>query len=171
MAKKKVETKRKGAPKGNAFWKLRTDMSKDGRKLSTEDFAVKVQEYIDRCLTETTNEIDFRGRDLKMVILPHMKPILVTGLCFHCGISKVTLSEWEKDEKYSYIIEQFHHIRTTYNVEGASANLLHPNIIARVEELSDKAKVDHSSTDGTMSLKGMSIEEMKERIKASKELE
>lgn len=139
-----------GAPKGNQFWKLRSDMSEDGRKISVKDLTKKIEEYIHRCVNETLKEVDFRGKDAERVELPKMITMSIWGACVHIGISDSTWIEWRKDKKYTSIITRAETIFKAWNVEGASAGFLNSSIIARLEGLKDKQDIttnDESISD------------------------
>lgn len=129
-----------GAPLKNEYWRLRKDMSKDGRKISVEDFEKKCQEYIDRCVTEKLNEIDYRGRDLTEVEIPKMICMSMWGCCHYLGITTTTWQELRKDKKYSTIINKVEDLFKSYNIEGSSAGFLNPNIIARLAGLKEKTE-------------------------------
>lgn len=139
-----------GAPKGNKFWKLRSDLSETGKKLTPEEIREKAQEYIDRCVEEPLREQDFRGRDLTEISLNKMRAMTLEGLYFHLQISKQTWQDWKEDEKYIDIITHVENLFFTYNFEGAAANMLNPNIIARKLGISDSqelnAKLKHSGS-------------------------
>lgn len=149
----RFETKnlKMAAPTGNSFWKLRKDMSEDGRKLSVDEIIEKAQEYIDRCYSEKLYETDFRGKDANEVKIPHMISMSVFGLCVHLGIGRNAWYEMRKDEKYKDICTRIEDVFKAYNVEGAGAGMLNQSIIARLEGLTDKK--DLSSSDGTLTPK------------------
>lgn len=127
-----------GAPKGNEFWKLRTDMSEDGKKLSREEILKLSQEYIDRCVEETINQHDIRGKFNEEVHIKKRITMNIWGLCHHLGIDVTTWRDWRKDEKYSPIITRVDNIMKSWNIEGAGCGELHPNIIARLEGLVER---------------------------------
>ena len=127
-----------GAPTENQFWRLRKDMTEDGRKLSVEQVADKAQEYIDYCRENPLIEIDFKGKDADRVELPKMRAMTLTGLYVHLGITSETWCQWRKDKKYSDIITRIENIFYTQKFEGAAAGFLNPNIIARDLGLVDK---------------------------------
>lgn len=125
------------APKGNKFWTLRKDLTETGKKLTPGDILVKSQEYITRCATDPLKQQDFRGKDIVEVSLDKMRAMSLEGLYFHLDISKDTWQNWKKDSKYLAIITRVENLMFTYNFEGASANLLNQNIIARKLGIAD----------------------------------
>lgn len=128
----------KGAPKGNQYWRLRKDMSEDGRKISVDDLYTKCQEYIDFCRNTPLLETDFRGKDIVEVQVPKMRAMSLWGLYSWLDIVESTWQEWRKDKKYSVITARVENIFKSYKFEGAAAGMLHPNIIARDLGLADK---------------------------------
>ena len=127
-----------GAPTENEFWKLRKDMTEDGRKLSVAQVVEKAQEYIDFCIENPLQEIDYRGKDMTMVELPKMRAMTLRGLYHWLVIDATTWAEWRDDKKYSHIIARIENLIYTYKFEGAAAGQLNPNIIARDLGLADK---------------------------------
>lgn len=130
--------------KGNQFWRLRKDMTEDGRKLSINQVQELSQEYIDRCVKEKLYEIDFRGKDAMPVEIPKMIGMSIWGLCHHLGITFETWSQWRKDKKYSEICMRVETVIKAYNIEGAASGFLNHAIIARLEGLKDSQ--DHNIT-------------------------
>lgn len=135
------------APKGNKFYKLRKDFEGDGRKISEEQLFSKAQEYIDYCLNTPIYQTDFRGKDSNRVEIPKMRAMCLKGLCHWVGISTTTLHEMEKDQKYANIITQVKQLMFTYKFEGAAADQLNHNIIARDLGLQDHQKVNSTNSN------------------------
>jgi len=125
----------------NDYWKLRKDMSADGRKLSVQEFTDKCQEYIDFCINNPLKEVDYRGKDATEVVLPKMRAMTLYGLCNYIGIDFTTLQEWGKDKKYSNIVSRVKDLFYTQKFEGAAAGMLNPSIIARDLGLADKQEI------------------------------
>jgi hypothetical protein len=130
-----------GAPQNNKYWKLRTDLSEDGKKISVKDLIKRTQEYIDRCVNEKLYEKDWVGKDAYEVQRPKMIVMSVYGLCAYLGINRNTFYDWKNDKKYSNIITHIEDIFRAYNLEGTSAGFLNPNIIARLEGLTEKQDI------------------------------
>jgi hypothetical protein len=146
---------------GNSYWAKRLDMSKDGRKLSVEEFVNGCQEYIDRCENEKLYEIDFKGANLQEVQIPKMITMSIYGACAHIGINYNTWKEWRKDEKYSHIINNLEGIFKAYNIEGASAGFLNSSIISRLEGLKDQTDItsdDKAISKNVIMIGGQEIE-------------
>ncbi|WP_228853260.1 DNA-packaging protein [Aegicerativicinus sediminis] len=148
------------APTENDFWTLRKDLSPDGKKLSVDEIYEKAQEYIDYCRENPLYSQDFKGRDASAVYYPKMRAMTIEGLCHHLGIVRKTWDNWKKDPKYLHIITRVEQLIYVYKFEGAAADMLNANIIARELGLVDKKDI---TTDGEPLT--MSPEEREARIK------
>ena len=133
------KTKKMAAPEGNQFWKRRLDLSEDGKKLSVKQVAEKLTEYIQRCVETKLHEPDWVGKDATEVERPHMIILSIFGASAHLGINVDTWYEWKKDEKYSEIITRAETLFKAYNLEGAGANMINQNIVARIDGHRDQA--------------------------------
>lgn len=130
-----------GAPTENQFWRLRKDMSEDGKKLSVEEVITKTQEYIDYCRKNSLIEIDFQaGKKIKK---PRMRVMTLQGLWHHLNITPQTWQNWKNNQKYFEVISRVENLIYVNKFEGAAANFLNANIIARDLGLVDKK--DHTT--------------------------
>lgn len=85
--------------------------------------------------------------------VPKMRAMTIGGLCIYLGISDETWRDYRSKEDFSGIVSQVEKIIYEQKFTGAAADLLNSNIIARDLGLSDKK--DHSSSDGSMTPKGL----------------
>jgi len=134
------------APTENEFYKLRLDLSEDGRKLSRKEVIEKSQEYIDYCRNVPLESTDFRGKDAIPVNIKHVRAMSIEGLCHWLGITKPTWHEWRKDEKYSSICTRVEQVMYSQKFEGAAAGLLTPSIIARDLGLKEQSESETKIT-------------------------
>lgn len=140
------------APKGNQFWKLRSKHGKD--KLFTEpsllwEAACEYFEWVENNPLYETKAFAYQGV-VTTETLPKMRAMTLSQLCFYLGCSesyfrafKSTLKESDKD--YLTVINEIESIIYNQKFQGASADLLNANIIARDLGLSDKSEIDHRS--------------------------
>jgi hypothetical protein len=135
------------APTENEFWRLRKDLSEDGKKLSVEQVYEKAQEYIDYCRNNPLISVDFRGKDIQEVAIPKMRAMTLNGLWIHLGIGSSTWSDWKNDPKYSEVITHVENMFYVQKFEGAAAGMLNPNIIARDLGLVDKKQVEQTDPE------------------------
>lgn len=132
------------APKGNQFWKARTKHGRDKLFASHEALWEACQEYFqwveDNPLYE--NKVGFfRGVAVQEPVAK-MRAMTIGGLCIFLDITEQTWFAWRKDEDFSEVVTRVESIIRAQKFEGASADLLNPNIIARDLGLSDKVEQD-----------------------------
>lgn len=149
-------------------WRLRKDLSETGKKLTPDQILTGAQDYIDNCVDNPLIEVDFRGKDATKVELEKMRAMTLEGLYFHLDISKETWRQWRKDKNYIGIITRVENLMFAYDFEGAAANLLNANIIAKKLGLVDKKELDANISNDYSKL---STEELVLRAKAVKEIE
>lgn len=143
------------APIGNKFWEVR---SSHGRKpifsdadqlwdACTEYFA-----WVEENPLWSNKTVQFQGAP---VDLPEAKMRAMTkqGLCLFLDIDPTTWEDYKKKEDFSRIITRVESVIYQQKFSGAAADLLNPNIIARDLGLRDSKELDHTSSDGSMSVK------------------
>lgn len=144
---------RRGAPKGNQFWKARTKHGRDKLFASAELLWEACSEYFqwveDNPLWED-KAAQYQGGVVDMPICK-MRAMTIGGLCIFLGISRGTWNEWRKVKDFSEVMEAVEAVIYEQKFSGAAADLLNPNIIARDLGLVDKK--DLSSSDGSMTPK------------------
>lgn len=140
------------APKGNRFWELRSSHGPNPRFEHANDLWDACCEYFewvqDNPLLEAKTVTV--GGKLKTVDLPKMRAMTLTGLCVFLDIADTTWADWRKNRKdLSGIITRVEAIIRTQKFEGAAADLLNANIIAREIGLAERTKhtVDANVTD------------------------
>jgi len=137
------------APKGSQFWMAR---SKHGRNKIYSDPAILSEacfEYFQWCEDHplyATELVKFQGK-ATLQDVPKMRAMTIAGLCIFLGISDETLRRYKKDENFYGVIHEAEQIIRTQKFEGASAELLNPNIIARDLGLADKKELKHDGSD------------------------
>jgi len=147
MAEKK---NRGGAPIGNQFWKLRSKHGRD-KLFATPDLLWQAAcEYFEWC--ENNPLIEVKGFAYQGIVtkegFPKMRAMTMSQLCFYLNCNEAYFRQFKTDLKpedkdFSTIIEQIE--KTIYNqkFQGAAADLLNANIIARDLGLVDKSKIEH----------------------------
>ena len=139
------------APKGNQFWKLRSKHGRDKLFNTPQLLWEAACEYFQWCednpLYETKG-FAFQGVVTKE-IFPKMRAMTLSQLCFYLNCSasyfrtfKSTLQE--KDKDFLTVINEIEETIYNQKFQGASADLLNANIIARDLGLSDSSKIDHN---------------------------
>lgn len=97
--------------------------------------------------------VSFQGHST-IVAVPKMRAMTIQGMCLFLNLSLSTWQGWRETERqprtpFSGVLEQAEEIIRKQKFEGAAAELLNPNIIAR--DLNLKEHTDLSSEDGSMS--------------------
>ena len=137
------------APKGNQFWKLRSKHGRDKLFSTPELLWDAACEYFEWC--ENNPLYEEKGFAYQGVVkheeFRKMRAMTLSQLCFYLNCSdsyfrvfKSTMKE--KDIDFLTVIHEIE--QTIYNqkFQGASADLLNANIIARDLGLSDKSELN-----------------------------
>lgn len=89
----------------------------------------------------------------------------VVGLCKHIGRGKTTVYNWEKDDdktEFRDILQEIAEIQELELANGGLVGGFNPAITKMMmtkHGYSDKQEIDHSSTDGSMSPKGKTLDD------------
>lgn len=138
------------APKGNRFWEARSSHGANPKFEHASDLWDACLEYFawveDNPLKEAKSVKDKNGKPAVQQI-PKMRAMTISGLCVFLDIVERTWSGWRSDrEDLKPVITRVEQIIRTQKFEGASADLLNANIIARDLGLADRK--EHSGTNG-----------------------
>lgn len=129
------------APKGNTYWKLAKDWGIGAdRKYAPDELWSKAVEYfkwVDKNSLEETKVFANGHR----ATVPKMRAMTITGFCIYAQISSTTFDNYGTNEAYLGITTRIRDIIYTQKFEGACADLLNSNIIARELGLADKHDV------------------------------
>jgi hypothetical protein len=130
------------APKGNQYWKLAHNWRKP-KKYTPDELLQNAFEYMKWCENNPLYEMKAfasQGNVIKAK-LPKMRAMTTQGFCFFCNMMPATFYGYEKDEGYVNTITRIREMFYTQKIEGASADLLNPNIIARELKLTDRQEI------------------------------
>lgn len=132
------------APKGNKFWEARSSHGANPRFEHPNDLWDACLEYFE--WVERTPLLEAKvvtsGGKAKVMSLPKMRAMTITGLCVFLDVVDSTWRDWKANrEDLSAIIARVEQIIRTQKFEGAAADLLNPSIIARELGLADKAEI------------------------------
>ena len=148
------------APKGNQYWRLAHDWKKP-KRYQPNEILDKAQEYAEWCEKNPLYEQKVFGTGVRMKVRK-MRAMTIQGFCLFANMSVPTWQEYEKEEAYSAIIAHIKRFFYAQKLEGAAADLLNPNIIARELGLSEKTEIS-----GGISLTSEKIkQEIEKRKKA-----
>lgn len=136
--------KRRGAPKGNQYWRLAHNWKKPV-KLKPREILPKAIEYIRWCDENPLKEEKAFGTGF-IATMNKLRAPTIQGFCFYCNMSIQTWYEYEGQKAYSEFIARAKAMFFSIKFEGAAAGLLDSNIIARETGLTEKH--EHSGRDG-----------------------
>lgn len=145
------------APTGNQFWKLRSRHGRD-KLFKTPDLLWQAAcEYFQWC--EDNPLYELKGFAYQGVVtkenFPKMRAMTLSQLCFYLNCNEAYFRQFEaeikdKEDKlskdYSTIIHEIKTIIYNQKFQGASADLLNANIIARDLGLSEKSNIEQNMT-------------------------
>ncbi len=137
---------KKGAPKGNQFWKLRSKHGRDKIFKTPEILLQAAYEYFEWCENNPIKAEDNKGTK-NINIVKFKRPFTLKGFCIYCGASESWFKEYRKaitDKDFLSVIHIIEEIIYTQKFEGAAIGIYNANIIARDLGLSDQQKVDLS---------------------------
>lgn len=138
------------APAGNEFWKMVVEPTGRPRKYEPESLWAKAVEYFEWVKENPLYEMkvfNYQGEIVKTE-LPKMRAMTEKAFCLFAGISIDTFENYKSnDDEYKDffgVAKMIEQIIYTQKFEGASADLLNSNIIARDLGLADKQDVSAS---------------------------
>lgn len=130
-----------GAPKGNSYWKLAKGFAVGKeRAYKPNDLWEKSLEYMEWLEKNPLKEEKVFANGQRMSI-NKMRAATITGFCLYAGICTSTFDNYSKDKAYLDIIKKIKDLFFSQKFEGAAADLLNPNIIARDLSLADVNKI------------------------------
>ena len=140
------------APKGNNYWQFRDKHGRDYKYQPDElwDEFVQYSEGVEKNPLHEQKVFSFQGM-ISTHEMPKMRAMTVIGFCLFADISYETFRQYKQNKDFIAVSTRIEDSIYQQKFEGASADLLNPNIIARDLGLADKR--DLSSTDGSMSPK------------------
>ncbi len=133
-----------GAPKGNEFWKLRSKHGRDKLFATPELLWEAATEYFQWCVDNPLQKQEIvKYKDFyEKVTTNLMRAFTIHGLCLYLDCNTAYFRNFElnnKDAKdFSAVLTRVRETIYNQKFEGASANLLNANIIARDLGLVDK---------------------------------
>jgi hypothetical protein len=138
------------APKYNSFWRLRSSHGRRPIFETPDKLWSACLEYFDevaRTPLKAAELVKYKGK-AKVKNVNKMRAMTIGGLCIFLDIDMSTWKDYCHKEDFSYVTSRVELIIKTQKFEGAAAELLNPNIIARDLGLSDKKEHEHSGKDG-----------------------
>lgn len=134
----------RGAPLGNQHWQFRLNHGRHQKFKTPEELAAVCEEYFgwtrDNPLPE---EVMFHYQGTIITATKNkMRAMTIKAMCLYIGINRITWMDWRKNrEDLKSVIDQVDAVIWAQKFEGAAADLLNQNIIARQLGLTDKSEV------------------------------
>lgn len=154
---------------GNRFWEARSSHGAKPKFSNPEDLWEACREYFEWNADNPLQEqklVSFQGVTSKESV-SKMRAMTINALCLFIDVTHDTWIQWRKKRPdLSEVITRAEAIIFQQKFEGASADMLNPNIIARDLGLADKKEL--TSPDGSMtpkpavSLTNLSDEELEQ---------
>lgn len=134
------------APKGNKFWMARSSHGRNPTFTSPDILWAASNEYFAWVEANPLWETKAFASGGKVVVkdLPKMRAMTISGLCIFLDIARSTWDEYRAREGFSGVVTRVEETISAQKFEGAAADLLNSNIIARDLGLRDKRDVDHA---------------------------
>lgn len=152
---KKQELMTMPAPTGNKFWEARSSHGRKPKFTNADDLWNVCVEYFE--WVEENPLYEQKAFCAQGVVtyanMAKMRAMTISGLCIFLDIAESTWQEYRKKEDFSAVTTRVENIIYNQKFTGAAADLLNANIIARDLGLKDESKIDHQSSDGSMSPK------------------
>ena len=145
-----TDKKRRGAPKGNQFWKARSSHGRKPKFDNPEDLWDACEQYFQWVEDNPLHEakpFHYQG-NVKIKELPKMRAMTIEGLCIFLDIDGRAWRDWRVSRKDLIpVITRAEEVMRSQKFAGAAAELLNPNIIARDLGLSESTKTQIGLSD------------------------
>ena len=139
-----AELKIMAAPKGNKFWEARSSHGANPKFAEPTDLWDACLEYFEWVERNPLKEQKIVSSGGKAIVksMSKMRAMSIGGLCIFLDVTEQTWRQWRSDRQdLSSVITRVEQIIRTQKFEGASADLLNPNIIARDLGLAERTKL------------------------------
>ena len=136
---------------GNRFWEARSSHGRNPKFETADMLEDAIQQYFEWNESNPLhkdNLVTFQGNATHEP-LAQMRAMTIHAMCMFIGIARDTWFEWKQSRSdFSDVIAWAEDVIYRQKFEGASADLLNPNIIARDLGLADKK--DHTTNGKDM---------------------
>ena len=136
------------APKGNQFWKERSSHGRDPIFKKPSELWEACKEYFQWVEDNPLNEeklFCFQGVVTRDSVYK-MRAMTITAMCIFLDIDPSTWFDYAKKEDFSHVTTRVDNIIRSQKFQGAAADLLNANIIARDLGLADKKDISGNVT-------------------------
>ena len=136
------------APKGNKFWEARSTHGRNPKFDDPEKLwgaCVEYFEWVEDNPLFEQKATQYQGEFVKDHVTK-MRAMTIDGLCVFLDICRNTWKNLKEKDDFLTVVTRVEQIISTQKFEGAAADLLNPNIIARDLGLADKN--EHTGANG-----------------------
>ncbi|MGL5011045.1 MAG: DNA-packaging protein [Paracoccaceae bacterium] len=138
------------APVGNRFWEARTSHGRH-KLFETPEIlwaaCIEYFEWVEANPLYESKAFAYQGVVVQEPVAK-MRAMTIMGLCNFLGIGTSSWEDYRNREDFSAVIKKAEQIMRQQKFEGASADLLNPNIIARDLGLADTSKLQGPGENG-----------------------
>ena len=133
--------------KGNKYWEFRGKHGRDFKYTpeSLWEEALKYFEWVEENPLKEEKIFAYQGEITKGVI-SKMRAMTIAGFCLFADICEKTFFNYRNDKDYLQVITRIENVIKTQKFEGAAAELLNPNIIARDLGLKEQSENTNNNT-------------------------
>lgn len=131
------------APVGNRFWEARSSHGRSPKFESPEQLWTACCEYFEWVEANPLYEdklVTFQGT-ASHEPMAKMRAMTIAGLCIFLDIGVQTWHDYRDKQDFSEVTKRVDEIIRTQKFQGAAADLLNPNIIARDLGLAEKSEL------------------------------
>ena len=134
-----------GAPKGNNYWQFRNKHGRDYKYTPEQlwDEFIQYSKWIENNPLYEEKGFAFQGQVTKERFAK-MRAMTISGFCLFANIDHKTFDKYKEIKDFIPVATRIDNSIRTQKFEGAAAELLNPNIIARDLGLADKQETRHS---------------------------
>ena len=159
------------APIGNKFWLARSSHGRNPIFKNPDDLWTAACEYFEWVQANPLYEdkVNFHQGQAVHEAIPKMRAMTIQALTFFIDISDDTWANYCANKDFIGITTQIKKVIYSQKFEGAAADMLNSNIIARELGLPDKVQNEHTGANGTAlipSAKQMTTDELKAELEA-----
>jgi len=149
-----------GGPIGNEFWKLRSKHGVDANFTDAHKLWESACEYFQWCMNNPLMSVEYNGKDAIECKVPKMRAFTYQGLSLFLGTNSKWFTEFKhtetaKKNDFPEIIARIDDVIYMQKFEGAAANMLNPNIIARDLGLAERNVTDQNMTVSEETIKAI----------------
>ena len=137
------------APLGNQFWKARSSHGRAPIFPAPDalwEACAEYFEWVEKNPLWESKPFAFQGV-VTVEPMPKMRAMTISGLCIFLDIARSTWDEYRANKDFSGVVTRVEEIIRTQKFEGASADLLNANIIARDLGLAEKSELTGKDGD------------------------